>query len=74
MKSIATELVNNWDMHISSILVIKAKQHALTCQTILDLEKSLIESKIKTCGSPVEFKIFSWCENEIKILKDGGLI
>jgi len=65
MKSIATELVNNWDMHISSILVTKAKAHALTCQTILD---NIKEDKL--CDED----LIDWLILEIKILKDGGLI
>ena len=69
MKSIATELVNDYKSLRNNLLEnnimtkIKAKAHALTCQTILDVY-----------GGELESNLYDWCESEIKILKDGGLI
>jgi len=103
MKSIATELVNEYidnrrcleiwhyekfktfdkliketSNNITSVgkfwfleefnILQKAKQHTLTCQTILDNNR-----KFGIMGKEL-MNIIKWCESEIKILKDGGLI
>ena len=83
MKSIATELVNeykrlkliNFSRYVysgfkvnaidMSNIKVKAKAHALTCQTILD---NIKEDKL--CDED----LIDWLILEIKILKDGGLI
>jgi len=47
-------------------ILTKAKQHALTCQTILEN---------RWCSATREaIQIYDYCESEIKILKEGGLI
>jgi len=75
MKSIATELVNdisiNWeDLQIRYTYYTKAKAHALTYKTILE-NYTMRENDI-FCSDKEH--ILRWCESEIKILKDGGLI
>ena len=68
MKSIATELVSDFiynqinNLYVEEI-IIKAKAHALTCQTILDYY-----------GGGLSVDLYDWCENEIQILREGGLI
>lgn len=83
MKSISTELITWYNKHLiksyffDSIkknveyrLKIRAKQHAETCQTILN------EHNISwTCNEISEkSNLRIWCEWEIKLLKDEGLI
>ena len=87
MKSIATELVNEYKrlklinfsrydysgFKVNAIdmsnIKVKAKAHALTCQTILE-----VYSENRKFMSPSGLDIVVWCESEIKILKEGGLI
>jgi len=79
MKSIAKEIVNEYKELVKKQNIIdgneifrdveiKAKQHTLTCQTILDNNR-----KFGIMGKEL-MNIIKWCESEIKILKDGGLI
>jgi len=71
MESIATELVNNYNKFIGYdnhrvLINIEAKQHALTCQTILD--------EYNTNEDLFTDIIYNWVYSEIKILREGGLI
>ena len=80
MKSIATELVSDFiynkihNLYVEEI-IIKAKAHALTCQTILDRIKNFPLCKHDYCEESQQIdELEEWCESEIKILKKGGLI
>jgi hypothetical protein len=71
MKSIATEIVKRSKLpYLIRTYMFEAKQHALTCQTILDA-KDYLPCNNYNC----DYKdLLEWCESEIKILKEGGLI
>lgn len=80
MKSIATELVSkskinkSLDLYQSGIK-FKADQLCEICQTILN-EYPLMRKlePEENCIDRYVFNLLFWCEQEIEILKDGGLI
>lgn len=63
MKSISEQLIKEWKAnfpHSRVTIKIMAKQHAQTCQTILDFS--------------YHNSVTEWCESEIDKLKKGKLI
>jgi len=88
MKSISTDLVNEFkrvEIHVNNFnrkdrymlryIEKYAKAHALTCKTILNPIKDSEILGNCTCNDAYFVdELIEWCENEIKILKDGGLI
>jgi hypothetical protein len=57
-----------------SDMKVQAKQHAETCEIILDEWRDFNKGKDLNKKWTFEEEVLSWCNSEIKILKDGGLI